>query len=107
ESGLEILLDREQWKDLAPLRHIGDAAPRPLVGLEPGDVRALPPNAAAAHRVLADERAQQARLADAVAAEHAGDLAGDGLQRHRAQRLRGAVVQIDGFDVEHAFYRPR
>ena len=53
------------------------------------------------HRVLADDRAQQAGLADAVAAEHAGDLAGLRLERHGAQRLRGAVVQIDRVDLEH------
>ncbi len=41
EAGLEVLLDRQQRKDLAALRHIGDAAPRALVGLERGDVVAL------------------------------------------------------------------
>ena len=56
--------------------------------------------------MLADDRAQQAGLADAVAAEHAGDLARLGLQRDAAQGLRGAVVQIDVVDVQHD-HRPR
>ena len=57
--------------------------------------------------MLAGKRIEQARLADAVAAEHAGHLAGLGLERHGAQRLRRAVMQIDGVDVEHVRYRPR
>ena len=51
--------------------------------------------------MLAGQRIEQAGLADAVAAEHAGHLAGLRLERHGAQRLRGAVVQIDGVDLEH------
>ena len=51
--------------------------------------------------MLPDDGAQQAGFADAVAAEHAGHLAGLGMQRNAAQRLRRAVVQIDIGDVEH------
>ncbi len=57
--------------------------------------------------MLADERVEQAGLADAVAAEHAGHLAGLGGERDAAQRLRGAVVQIDGVDFAAWCYRPR
>ncbi len=64
----------------------------------------VPVDAAFAHRLLADNGAQQAGLADAVAAEHAGHLAGLGNQRHAAQSLRRAVMQIDGFHVEHCRY---
>jgi hypothetical protein len=56
--------------------------------------------------MLADQRAQQAGLADAVAAEHAGDLAGLGRQADRPQRLGSAVVQIDRVRSEHD-QRPR
>ena len=48
-----------------------------------------------------DQRAQQRGLADAVAAEHAGDLAGLRLQRHAAQGLRRAVIEIDVVDLQH------
>ena len=55
---------------------------------------------------LAHDGAQGAGLADAVAAEHAGDLADHGGERHPPQRLAGAVVQVDAFDTQHA-QRPR
>jgi hypothetical protein len=51
--------------------------------------------------MLTGERIEQARFADAVSAEHAGDLARFGFERHGAQSLGGAVMQIDGFDFEH------
>src|SRR5580700_6129542 len=84
KTGAQIFLDREQRKDFAALRHIGDTAPRPLRRLQRGDVAALPGDGAAAHRLLAGQRVEQAGLADAVPAEHAGDLAGLRFERHRA-----------------------
>src|SRR5258708_18605699 len=101
KAGAQIFLDREQRKDFAALRHIGYAAPRPLRRLQRGDVAAFPGDGAAAHRLLAGQRVEQARLADAVPAEHASHLAGLRLERHPAQRLPAAVVQIDGLRVEH------
>jgi hypothetical protein len=56
--------------------------------------------------MLADQRAQQAGLADPVAPEHAGDLAGLRFERNAAQRLCGAVMQIDSLHLEHV-HRPR
>ena len=41
EPGLEIFLHRQQRKNLAALRHEADAAPRPLIGLEAGDIDAI------------------------------------------------------------------
>src|SRR5580700_6822143 len=101
KTGAQIFLDREQRKDFAALRHIGDAAPRPLRRFQRGDVAAFPGDGAAAHRLLAGQSIEQAGLADAVAPEHAGDLARLRLERHRPQRLRGAVVEIDGLRVQH------
>ena len=62
---------------------------------------AVEQDAAGADRLVTGDGAQQGRLADAVAAEHAGDLAGRGGQRHATQGLRRAVVQVDGFDAQH------
>ena len=107
EAGLEIFLHRQQRKDLAALRHEADAAPRALVGFQPGDVVAVERDRAARNRVLADHRAQQRGLADAVAAEHAGHLARLGRQRDAAQRLRRAVVKADIVDLQHGSQRPR
>src|SRR5258705_12148812 len=106
EAGLEILLDREQRKNLATLRHIGDAAARAVGGLERSDILAVEADAATADRLLAGESIKQTGLADAVAAEHASHFAGLGGERDRAQRLRCAVVQVDGLCLKHR-YRPR
>src|SRR5580704_6098526 len=61
ETRAQIFLDREQGKDFAALRHIGDAAPRPLRRFQRGDVMAFPGDGAAAHRLLAGQRIEQAR----------------------------------------------
>ena len=61
----------------------------------------------ATDRVLAGERVEQARFADAVSPEYAGDLARFGAERNRPQRLRGAVMEIDAFDIKHVRHRPR
>ena len=50
---------------------------------------------------MADDRAQQRRLADAVAAKHRRHPADFRLERDRAKRLRGAVEQVYRFDAEH------
>ncbi len=101
EAGLEVLLHRQQREDLAALRNIGDAAPGAGMRRQPGDVAVLPEDAAARDRLVPDDRAQQRGLADAVAAEHAGDAPGLGLEGDAAQRLRSAVVEIDAVDGEH------
>ncbi len=57
---------------------------------------------------MADDGAQQAGLADAVAAEDAGDLARLGAQRDAPQRLRRAVVEVDASTISfRALPRPR
>src|SRR6185295_969112 len=104
KSGLQILLDRQQRKNLAALRHEADSGPRALVRFEAGDVMTLQRDRTARYRVLPDHRAQQRGLADAVAAEHAGHLARLGRQRDAAQRLRRAVVEADVVDLQH--WRP-
>ena len=56
--------------------------------------------------MLADNRAKQRSLAHAVAAEHAGDLAGLDLQRDAAQCLGGAVEEVNVVHFQHR-QRPR
>ncbi len=63
-------------------------------------------DAALAHRMLADDRAQQTGLAHTIAAKHAGDFSRFGPQRNSAQGLRCPVVKIDIADFEHD-HRPR
>ena len=101
KAGLEVLFDGEQREDFTPLRDVGDAAPRSLAGLEPGDVFPLERDRALADRVLPGERVEEARLADTVASQHAGHFPRDGGERDVAQGLRRAVMQIDRVDFEH------
>src|SRR5262249_18568723 len=101
KAGLEILLDGEEWEDFASLRHIGDAAPRAFAGFEPGYVLSVEPNGALADRMLSGEGIEKARLADAVAPQDAGHLPCLGGERHVAQGLRRAVVQINRVDLQH------
>jgi hypothetical protein len=51
--------------------------------------------------MLSGERIEKARLADAVAPQHAGHPARLGGERHVAQGLRCAVVQINRVDLQH------
>src|SRR4051812_533524 len=101
EAGLEIFLDRQKRKYLAPLRHEADALARALIGLQTRDIVAVEHDRARGNRVLPDHRAQERGLADAVAPEHASDLAGFGRDRDAAQRLRRAVEQVDVLDLKH------
>src|SRR6202011_1041121 len=77
-----------------------------VIGLESGDVDAVECDRAAGDRILADHRAQQAGLADAVAAEHAHHLARLGRDRDPAQRLGRAVIEVDVLYLEHGFSVP-
>ena len=70
KTGPQVFLHREQRENLASLRHIGNAAPHALDRGKLCDIGAVELNRAGAHRVLTDQRAQQAGLADAVAAQH-------------------------------------
>ena len=56
--------------------------------------------------MLPDDGAQQRRLADAVAAENGEDAPGLRLDRDGAQRLRGAVEEIDAVDGQHDLTAP-
>src|SRR5262249_41961525 len=102
EARLQVFPHGEQREYFAALRDVGDAAARPLGRPQARYVGAVESDRAARDRMLASERIEQARFADAVAAEHAGHLAGLRLERNRAQRLGGAVVKIESVDFQHA-----
>src|SRR5262245_1763112 len=106
EAGFEILLHREQGKDLAALRHIGDAALGAFERFEACDVSTLEQYLAAPRLELPDDGAQERRLADAIAAKEAADLARLDRERYLAQRLGGAVEHIEIADRERR-HRPR
>src|SRR5262249_13381271 len=105
-AGLEVLLNREQRENLAALRDIADPAPCALVGTHVRDVVAVKKDRSGTDGLVADDRAQERTLADAIAAKHARDLADLRRERHAAQGLGRAVVQIDALDREHALQPP-
>ena len=95
-------------KDVAALRHVADAEAGALVRGKAAERLAEEVDGAAGDRLLADDGAQQARLADAVPPHERGDPAGLGAERDAAERLRGAVVEIDLVGDECGFgHRPR
>src|SRR6185437_4428616 len=106
KPGSEIFLHGEERKNLTALRHKTDAAARALIGREVRNLRAVKGDRARGNGVLADHRAKEAGLADSVAAEHTHHLAGFGRDRDAAQRLRGAVIEVDVLDLKHD-QRPR
>src|SRR3954466_1114173 len=65
----DVLRDRQPGKDLAPLRDVADAAPRPLVRREPGHVLVLEPDGPGTDGQHPHDAPEQRRLADAVTAE--------------------------------------
>ncbi len=55
---------------------------------------------------MADDGAHQAGFADAIAAQHTGDLGFLNLKIDAAQGLGGAIMQTCVLDIQH-FYRPK
>src|SRR6266446_2104452 len=101
EAGGEVFHHRQAREDLAALRHHGEPDPGTLVRSQIGQLPVLPADPARADRLQPENRAQEAGLADAVAAEDAGYLAFLCGQADSAQRMAGAVVKIDRFDRQH------
>ena len=58
ESGLQVLLDRQQRENLAPLRHIAEPEPGALMRGERSNLLAVPLDRAGGDAVLAYDRAQ-------------------------------------------------
>ncbi len=95
KAGFQVLAHAQQREDVAPLRHPGNTAPRPLMRGQAGDIGALPPYRTGADRARAHDRAQQTCLADAVAPEQARHGARPRIERHAPQCDGGAVMEGD------------
>ena len=102
KAGLEVLLHGQQREDLAALRHVGDAAPRPLVGLQAGDVLPVEQDAC---RALTGWWPTMARSSELLPTPLRPStqviLPRSAVDRDVAQRLRRAVVQIDVLNRQH------
>ena len=97
----QVVAHRQPAEDLAALRHVADAGAHPVVRRRARDVLAGQRDAAALHGDAAHQAFQQRRLADAVAAEHDGDLADLRFERAVAQDMAAAIELVEGFDFQH------
>ena len=85
---LQVLAHRHGREDVVLLRHVGEAAPADVAGGKPGDVGALQLDAAAARAEQAGDGLEQRRLAGAVRADDADDLARHAPRNRRLSALR-------------------
>src|SRR5688572_16482067 len=99
-ADLEILHGRERWKELAPFGYLADAEITYDMRIESGDVAAGKENLAGARPFDAGNGADKRRLAGAVGADHACDLAFCNFQRDRRERLRIGVIKVEVSDFE-------
>ena len=87
KSGLQILGHRQERKDIPALRHIADAPGGQLMRRDPAD--RLPVEMIVATRAVMHpgDRLEQAGLAHAIGAHHAGHLPDIGFQRNALEDL--------------------
>ena len=79
---------------------MADARLAHAMGRPARDVDAVEAQRAARRLLDAVDGADQRALARAVGADNGHDLAGGDLERHSAERLRIAVVEVEAVDLE-------
>ena len=72
--GFKVFFDAEQGKNIAALRHIGNAAFRTLIGCRAGDFLTVKMDRAGRNRVRASNGPHQTGFANTVGAQNAGHL---------------------------------
>ena len=92
QAEAKVLLDRQLGEDAPALGHERNAAARDLLGRAADERLAAEPDVAADDRSDAHDRVQGRRLAGAVRADQADDLAGADLEREAAHSLDAAVA---------------
>jgi hypothetical protein len=91
EDREDVLLDGEFAEDRRLLRQVADAAPRALIHRHPRDVGPVEPDRAGRGRDEARDHVERGRLAGAVGAEQADDLALAQLERDVVHHVALAV----------------
>ena len=91
----EIFQHRQIGKNAAALRDIADAPARNLMGRAAREIEAVELDRSAASRRKPHDRAQRRGLADAVAAEQRGALAGLHLEIDALQDVQLADMDVD------------
>ena len=99
-GGQDVLGHAELGEDLAPLRHVGDAAARAPKRRNFGDLGAIQPHRARRDRQQAHDALQQGGLARPVAAENGEALAPRKGEGYGTEHLRAAVVLVDALDLQ-------
>ena len=99
-EGAQVLEDAQVRKDLSAFGHQGDAGARHPVRRHPGDRPAGEGDLAGARPEQAHDRPHERRLAHAVAAQDADDLAGPDRQVDSEQDFAGAVARVQAADRE-------
>jgi hypothetical protein len=90
----QVLPHLQVGEDAAPFRHIRHAHARDPVRAHAGHVAAAQVDAASARHQVAEDRAQQGRLAHAVASQQAERRAGRYAEAGAAQHVAGSVVGV-------------
>ena len=97
----EIFAHREPRKDLQQLEGAADAEPVEVARAHAGDGPSVEPHLALARRQLAEDAVEQGRLAAAVGADDAEDLALAHLEGNAVDRSDAAEALLDVGDFEH------
>jgi hypothetical protein len=92
-TDLQVLLDTHLRKHIAPLRDIAEAGARPGIGLQQRHILIHESDGAPPRIEEPDQASHQRRLADAIAADHADDLAAGDRHAHALKNWRGAVAR--------------
>src|SRR5882672_4068219 len=104
---LEVLAHAHAREELAPLRHVSDAARDHLRAGSAVDALALELDPAAAQGQQPADRPQRRRLAGPVAADERDHLARAHLQRDLAHGHEVAVAGLDAIEAEQGGHIPR
>src|SRR5438094_654496 len=104
---LEVLAHAHAREELAPLRHMSDAARDHLRAGPAVDALALELDPAPAQGQQAADRPQRCRLAGPVAADERDHLARAHLQRDLAHGHEVAVARLDAIETEQCGHIPR
>ncbi len=97
---LQVFLHAQRREDAAPLRHVGDAALGNGARARAGDVAAVEQDSPGPGPHEAHERADERRLAHAVAAHQTDRFAGQDAEGEPAQDMALAVERVEAAGLE-------
>ena len=96
---------RSEPEDAAVFRHVADTETGQAVRRQPDEITALERDRAGGGVHEAHDRLEGRRLADAVAAEQANDLARPDVDADAVEDVGLAVVRVDVAEGQHQIFR--